>query len=395
MTHSKEDNGKLGIYQAVKEMGGDGFKEMIGKVLQEVLEEEITAFLGAESYERTEGRGGYRNGYKPRKLNTRVGWMELLVPKDREGRFQTELFERYQRSEKALTLAIAEAYVQGVSTRKMKKITESLCGLEISKSQVSRMAESLDKEVEKWRKRPLVNEYRYLVVDARYEHIREGGEVKSQGVLLVVGISAKGYREILGVWNADSENENSWTEVFRELKERGLSGVQYIVSDDHSGLRAAIGRCFQGVIWQRCQVHFIRNVLSQTARKDRAFIMQKLHEITESSTRESALVHLREAVESLAKTHRKVSEYLDTYGEEILAVYALPEGHRKRMRSTNMLERYNQELKRRTRSIRIFPNTWSCIRLVASLAQEANEEWMEKRYLTIQEEETATAILGT
>jgi len=394
MTHEKEDKGMREIYQAVKEMGGDGFREMLRVTLQGLMEEELTALLGAEVYERTEGRGGYRNGYKPRVLNTRVGRMELQVPKDREGRFQTEIFDRYQRSEKALTLAIAEAYVQGVSTRKVKKITEKLCGLEISKSQVSRLAEQLDREVEKWRKRRLEKEYRYLVVDARYEHIREEGEVKSCGVLVVVGISEEGYREILGVWGADSESENSWTEVFRDLKERGLRGVKYVVSDDHSGLKVAIDRCFQGVVWQRCQAHFMRNVLSQvSAKKDKALVAKLLKEITESQDREAALEHLHAAVEKLAPTHRKVSEYLDAHGEEILGVYALPEEHRKRMRTTNMLERYNRELKRRTREVGIFPNMWSCIRLIGSMVLETNEEWMEKRYLTMPEKETDTAIV--
>lgn len=394
MTHEKKDKGIREIYQAVKEMGGDGFRDMLRVTLQGVMEEELTALLGAEVYERTEGRGGYRNGYKPRVLNTRVGRMELQVPKDREGRFQTEIFERYQRSEKALTLAIAEAYVQGVSTRKVKKITEKLCGLEISKSQVSRLAEQLDMEVKKWRKRWLEKEYRYLVVDARYEHIRKEGEVKSCGELVVVGISEEGYREILGVWGADSESENSWTEVFRDLKERGLRGVKYVVSDDHSGLKAAIDRCFQGVVWQRCQAHFARNVLSLVSgKKDKALVAQMLKEITESPDRETALEHLRVAVEKLAPTHRKVSEYLDANGEEILGVYALPEGHRKRMRTTNMLERYNRELKRRTREVGIFPNMWSCIRLIGSMALETNEEWMEKRYLTMSEKETAPATL--
>jgi len=381
-----------GIYQAVKEVGGDGFREMLRATIQAVMEEEITGALEAERYERTEGRVGYRNGYKPRILNTRLGRMELQVPKDRDGQFQTEVFERYQRSEKALTLAVAEAYVQGVSTRKVKKITEQLCGLEISKSQVSRLSVRLNEEVEKWRNRKLEKEYRYLVVDARYEHIREEGAVQSGGVLLVVGISAEGYREILGVWCADSESENSWTAVFRDLKERGLTGVKYVVSDDHRGLKAAIDRCFQGAVWQRCQAHFMRNIRSMvSSNQDKKLIVKLLQGITESADREEAQKRLHAAVEQLAPTHRKVAEYLDEHGEEILGVYALPEKHRKRMRTTNMLERYNLELKRRTRVVGIFPNRWSCIRLVASMAMEKNEEWMEKRYLTMDEQETDSA----
>lgn len=190
-----------------------------------------------------------------------MGTIELRVPKDREGQFQTELFERYQRSEKALLLAIAQMYVEGVSTRKVRQITEALCGLEISKSQVSSLPKNLDEEVEAWRPRRLTKASPCLVIDAPYEKIRRGGEVIPQGVLLVVGLIQDGYREVLGVWLADSENETSGAEVFAELKERGLEGVRFVVADDHRGLVEAIARYFQGAVWQRCQVRFVRNVL--------------------------------------------------------------------------------------------------------------------------------------
>jgi len=394
MTHPKKDIELVEIFQASCAQGDDPLRSLLAYTFQHVLEGEITAFLNAETYERTDKRKGYRNGYKPRTLKTRVGRIELMVPKDREGRFQTELFEKYQRNEKALTLAIMEMYVQGVSTRKVKKITEELCGLDISRSQVSRLAKGLDEEIAVWRNRPLKKEYTYLVVDARYEDIRSGLHVTSQGVLLVVGISEDGYREHLGVWNADSENEQSWSQVFRDLKERGLKGVEYLVSDDHSGLVKAAKRHFQGVVWQRCQTHFIRNVLSLVSKKDRKKIAAYLKEITGSSSLESARKRIRETVDALEAPHPKVAEFLDTYSEEILGVYALPEYHRKRMRSTNMLERYNQEIKRRTRVVRIFPNEKSCIRLVAALAIEINEEWMARQYLKMNQKdevsETAT-----
>jgi len=383
MTHQKQDKSGLRIMQEAKREGDDAIRILLQHTIQRVLEEEITSFLNADTYERTESRKGYRNGYKPRKLKTRVGRIELMVPKDREGRFQTELFDKYQRNEKALTLAIMEMYIQGVSTRKVKKITDELCGLEISRSQVSALAKGLDEEIAIWRNRPIEKEFPYLVVDARYEKVRRGGHVITQGILIVIGISEDGYREILGVWNADSENEQSWSEVFRELKDRGLKGLRYVVSDDHSGLVKAVNRQFQGVIWQRCHVHFIRNVLNLVSLKDRSKILRYLKEITESTSFESARKRLSEAVDALEKTHPKVAEYLDTYGEEILAVYALPEQHRKKMRSTNMLERYNEEIKRRTRVVRIFPNEQSCIRLIAALAMEENEEWMARRYLNM------------
>jgi transposase-like protein len=390
MTHRKQDTTGMRIVQEAIKGGDDPLRKLLQHTIQRVLEEELTSFLDADTYERTENRKGYRNGYKPRKLKTRVGRIELLVPKDREGRFQTELFEKYQRNEKALTLAIMEMYIQGVSTRKVKKITEELCGLEISRSQVSALAKGLDEDIVIWRNRVLENEFPYLVVDARYEKVRRGGHVIPQGVLIVVGIREDGYRETLGVWNADSENEQSWSEVFRDLKERGLKGVHYIVSDDHKGLVQSVKRHFQGILWQRCQVHFIRNVLNLVSRKDRSKILRYLKEITESTSRESARKRLAETVDALETTHPKVAEYLDTYGEEILAVYALPEQHRKRMRSTNMLERYNEEIKRRTRVVRIFPNEQSCIRLVVALAMETNEEWMARRYMNMNWEEVGS-----
>jgi len=392
MTHRKQDIELIEILQASCADGDDPLRALLTHTIQRVLEEEIAAFLKAGTYERTDKRKGYRNGYKPRTLKTRVGRIELMVPKDREGRFQTELFEKYQRNEKALTLAIMEMYVQGVSTRKVKKITEELCGLDISRSQVSNLAKGLDEEIAIWRARPLKKNYLYLVVDARYEDIRSGLHVTSQGVLLVVGISDDGYRELLGVWNADSENEQSWSQVFRELKKRGLKGIEYIVSDDHSGLVKAAKCQFQGVVWQRCQTHFIRNVLSLVSKKDRKKIASYLKEITGSSNLESARKRIRETVNVLETSYPKVAEFLDTYGEEILGVYALPDTHRKRMRSTNMLERYNQEIKRRTRVVRIFPNEQSCIRLVSALAIETNEEWMERRYLDMSFNDVGTII---
>jgi transposase-like protein len=363
------------------EKGEEPIRTLLRHTIQEVLEEERTAYLNAGPYERTEIRRGYRNGYKPRMLKTRVGTLELMVPKDREGRFQTELFEKYQRSEKALLVAVAEMYVMGVSTRKVKKITEELCGLSISRSQVSDLVKQLDEEVRTWRMRALSRQYSYLVVDARYEKIRRDGAVISQGVLIVVGVDEEGFREVLGVWCADLESEATWSRVFRELKERGLAGVSYVVSDDHEGLTKAIARYFQGVVWQRCQVHFIRNVLGMASKADRGRILSLLKEITGAQTLESARDRLHEAVDSLESSHPRIADHLDTYGEEMLAVYVLPEHHHTRMRSTNMLERLNEEIKRRTRVIRIFPNEASCVRLISALAMEMNEEWMGRKYL--------------
>jgi len=386
MARRVDDKDLLGIWQEATGQGDDGLRKVMESAIQRIMEEELTSFLQAETHERTQDRKGYRNGYKPRMLTTRLGRMELLIPKDREGRFQTELFERYQRNEKALMLSLVEMYVHGVSTRKVKAVTEALCGLDISKSQVSRLAKGLDEEVQAWRNRPLSKPYPYLVVDARYERIRINHKVLPQGVLLVVGIGEDGYREILGTWVADSENEASWSEVFRELKERGLNGVRYVVSDDHAGLVKAIGRHFQGCLWQRCQVHFLRNIISQVSKKDRPQIMEMIKDITAAQSYESARKRMDEVIDTLEKTHPKVSQLLEEHGEEILSVYQLPLHHRRSMKSTNMLERYNQELKRRTRVVRIFPHQESCLRLVTAMAMEMSEEWMIRRYLIFEDE---------
>ena len=368
-------------------LGGEDFlRELVQRTVQQVLEAEMTSFLGAESYQRNDARRGWRNGFKPRTLKTRVGELELMVPKDRDGQFQTELFERYQRSEKAFVAALLQMYVEGVSTRKVTAITEALCGLEVSKSQVSALTAKLDSEVDEWRTRPLTEAYPYLIFDARYEKVRRGGSVVSQGVLVAIGISAAGYREVLGCWVAESESEASWGAVFSELKERGLRGVSYVVSDDHAGMVKAIERHFQGAVWQRCQVHFVRNALALCGRQQRPLVLRLMKVVTESATREAAKAALAAAIAELENKSPSVARLLEESGEEILGVYALPEAHRKRMRTTNMLERQNQELKRRTRVIRVFPHEQSCLRLIAALLMETNLDWMGRIYLSMEEE---------
>ena len=367
-------------------LGGEDFlRELVERAVQQVLEAEMTSFLGAESYQRNDQRRGWRNGYKPRTLKTRVGELELMVPKDRDGQFQTELFERYQRSEKAFVLALLQMYVEGVSTRKVAAITEALCGLEVSKSQVSALSAKLDAEVNEWRTRPLSQAYPYLIFDARYEKVRRGGSVLSQGVLVAIGISAAGYREVLGCWLAESESEASWGAVFAELKQRGLRGVRYVVSDDHTGMVRAIERHFQGAVWQRCQVHFVRNALALCGRQQRPLVLRLMKAVTEAATREAAKAALGVAIAELEKKAPKVARLLEDHGEEILGVYALPEAHRKRMRTTNMLERQNQELKRRTRVIRVFPHEQSCLRLMTALLMETNQDWIGRIYLRMEE----------
>jgi len=381
MARQEETTELVQVWQEAREAGDDPVRALMQMLLQGLLEEEMTVHVGAGPYERTEGRRGHRNGYKPRALKTRVGTLDLWVPQDRQGQFRTELFERYQRSEKALVLALVEMYLQGVSTRKVQRITEELCGLEVSRSQVSALVVDLETQIAAWRSRPLGKRYPYLVIDARYEKVRRRPHVVSQAVLVVVGIGEDGRREVLGTYLADSESEATWSDVFKDLKGRGLEGVQYVVSDDHEGLVAAVARYFQGALWQRCQVHVVRNLLAKVSPKDRPWVLEAWRAVREAKTLEEARGRLRELVEALEAKHPEVAAWLEEAGEEALAVYALPEEHRKRMRSTNMLERLNQELKRRTRVVRIFPDGASCLRLVTALAMETSEEWQGRCYL--------------
>jgi len=363
-------------------------KEIVERVVQELVEAEMTEHIGAAPYERNVTRTGHRNGHKPRALRTRVGTLNLLVPQDREGTFSTRLFARYQRNEKALVLALMEMYVEGVSTRRVKDVTEELCGTSFSKSVVSSLAGSLDAELSAWRSRPLeAAAYPYLFVDARYEKVRVDGRVASQGVLVVSGVRDDGFREILAVEVADTESEATYQELFRSLKRRGLSGVELVVSDDHGGLKAAVERHFQGASHQRCQVHYARNLLGMVGATRRKELAADLRAIFAAPDGRSALGLASSVAEKWRrKGHEKVAEHIEEHIEECLSCLAFPESHRQRIRTTNGLERLNQEIKRRTRVVRIFPNRASCLRLVSALAVEQSEEWVtSRRYLDIRE----------
>ena len=362
--------------------------KIVERVLQELLEAEMTEHIGAAPHERTNARKGHRNGYKPRTLRTRVGTLNLLVPQDRESTFSTRLFSRYQRNEKALVLALMEMYVEGVSTRKVKEVTEELCGTTFSKSLISSLAGSLDSELSAWRNRRLEAEaYPYLFVDARYEKVRMDGRVVSQGVLVVSGVREDGFREILAVEVADTESEATYHELFRSLKRGGLSGVELVVSDDHEGLKAAVGRHFQGASHQRCQVHYMRNLLGMVSYASRKELGADLRAIFAAPAKEQALqIASSVANKWRGKGNEKVAEHVEEHIEECLTCLAFPESHRRRIRTTNGLERLNQEIKRRTRVVRIFPNRQACLRLVTALAVEQSEEWVTgRRYLEMGE----------
>ena len=364
-------------------------REIVERVVQQILEAEMSEHIGAAPYERTDERTGQRNGYKPRTLRSRVGTLNLLVPQDREGTFSTRLFSRYQRNEKALVLALMQMYVEGVSTRKVKDITEELCGTSFSKSLVSSLATRLDAELEAWRNRPLEAEgYPYLFVDARYEKVRVDHRIVSQGVLVVSGVRrTDGMREVLAVEVADTESEATYQELFRSLKRRGLEGVELVVSDDHEGLKAAVCRHFQGAAHQRCQVHYVRNLLGMVGHAKRKELGADLRAIFAAPESEQALRIASSVAEKWRqKAHEKVSEHIEEHIEECLTCLAFPESHRRRIRTTNALERLNQEIKRRSRVVRIFPNRESCLRLVTALAMEQSEEWITgRRYLDMEE----------
>ena len=377
-----QDTGLVqGIQKALLD-DSDFLKVLVQENLQQVIEKEFEGFLQAHPYERTEARQGYRNGSYRRKLKTRVGTIEIEVLRDREGRFSTELFRRYQRNEQAFVLSMIEMYIQGVSTRKVQKVVETLCGADVSKSMVSSLAKNLDEDIKKWRNRKINKEYPYLVVDARYEDVRQEGVVMSQAVMVVIGISSCGHREILSVDIGNSENEQQWLDVFQSLKSRGLKDVKYVVSDDNKGLVKALKGVFQGSCWQRCQVHFIRNFMNKFSKKERKEYILKLKDVFAALNLKQARERKKKIVIELESLKPKVAEWLDLELESCFSVYALPSDHRKRMRSTNMIERYNQELLRRSRVIRIFPNIESCVRLFATMSIEQSELWQTgQKYL--------------
>ena len=359
-------------------------RPLVQEVLQQILEAEMDETVGAGKSERTATRVGYRSGYYGRTLVTRVGKLELRVPQDRQGRFRTEIFERYQRSEKALVSALSEMYVQGVSTRKVKAITEELCGHEFSASTISRMNQSLDKELEKFAKRRLEDQYPYLILDARYEKVREDGVIRSQAVMIAIGIDWEGRRCVLAVELANRESLTSWKEFALSLKQRGLSGVELVVSDDHAGVRAAIQEVFPEAAWQRCYVHFLRNALDHLPRKADDECMTELRWIYDRRTIEEARQDLAAWLKKWGKRYQKLCDWAESNIEETLTFYRLPRQHHKNMKSTNLLERLNEEIKRRTLVVRIFPNAASCLRLVRALAAEMHENWIEAiRYLNM------------
>jgi putative transposase len=355
---------------------------VVQEAVQAVLELEMEECLQAGKHERTDQRLGYRSGYYRRRLITRVGTILLRVPQDRAGHFSTQVFEQYQRSEKALVAALAQMYVQGVSTRKVAAITEELCGHEFSASSISAITARLDAQLEEFSRRALTEAFPYVILDARYERVREGGVIVSRAILVALGIDWEGRRQVLAVEYANRESQSSWKEFLVQLKERGLQGVQFVVSDDHPGLKAAIREVLPGVWWQRCYVHFLRNALDYLPRKADDDCLQELRWMYERRDVEEARRDLRQWLEKWGGKYPKLCAWVEANIEETWTFYRLPLAHHKHLKSTNLLERFNQEIKRRTLVVRIFPNEASCLRLVRAITAEQHEEWMEgSRYL--------------
>jgi len=364
----------------------EAFAKLLESILNQVLNAQAAEQVGAERYERTEDRNGYRNGFRMRNMTTRVGAINLQIPRLRDGKFSTTLFQRYQRSEQALVLAMMEMVINGVSTRKVSAITEELCGKQFSKSTVSDLCKGLDPIVREFRNRKLTAHYPFVIVDALYTKVRENGHVRSKGLLSAIGVREDGKREILGFSVADSECETSWSEFFISLKERGLSGVDLVVSDNHGGLVAAVKKNFHNASWQRCQTHFSRNVLDKTPKKLQPEIKQALREIYTASKIEIARSLRDEMLENYSKTAPKAMDVLEQGFDDVMAVMNLPIKYRKRLRTSNSIERLNQEIRRRERVIRIFPNEASLLRLIGALLMEVDERWSSsKKYLLMEE----------
>ena len=372
----------LGEVKGLLQEDRDFLKQLVREAVQETLEAEMNDTLSARKGERTSERIGYRSGYYSRTLITRVGKLELRVPQDRQGRFSTEAFERYQRSEKALVSALAEMYVQGVSTRKVKAITEELCGHEFSASAVSSVVKRLDEQLSQFASRELEEGFAYLILDARYEKVRESGSIRSRAVLIAIGIDWDGRRQVLGVDLANRESAGSWKEFLLSLRQRGLKGVEMVVSDDHAGLRKAIAEVLPEAIWQRCYVHFLRNAVDYLPRKGDDDCLRELRWLYDRRDLNEARKDLASWLQRWQEKYPRLCAWVEDNIDETLSFYSLPQGHHKHLKSTNMLERLNEEIKRRTRVVRIFPYAPSCLRLIRALAVETHENWIEAhRYL--------------
>jgi len=357
----------------------EAFSKLLSSILNQVLDAQSTEQIGAERYERSGMRKAYRNGIRERQVTTRIGTITLAVPRHRQGHFETDLFDRYQRSEQALVLAMIEMVINGVSTRKIQKVTEELCGQSFSKSTVSALCKRLDPIIEAFCNRTLLKHYPFVVIDALYLKAREHARVRSKGLLIAQGISCDGHRGIIGFQVSDSESETSWSEFFQSLKNRGLEHVDLVVSDNHQGLVKAVRKYFQNATWQRCQTHFSRNVLDRTPKRLQTKLKELLKVMYDAPDLASARTMCNRIITEFEDKAPKAMSVLETGFDDIMAVMSLPLKYRRRLRTTNSIERLNEEIRRRERVIRIFPNVESVIRLIGALLIEQDEKWSTGR----------------
>ena len=382
MTHAENSSAMTELMELLTTQGFEGMPAAMRILFNEAMKVERSKALGAGLYERVPERKGYANGFKPKTIATRMGPVLLDVPQTRNMAFYPSSLERGIRSERALNLSMAEMYVQGVSTRKVSRIMETLCGFEVSSTQVSQATQQLDVELRSWRERPLGN-MSYLIVDARYEKVRHGGSVISCAVLVAVGIDPEGKRSILGVSVSLSEAEVHWRDFMGSLQARGLHGVRCIISDDHAGLKAARQARFPGIPWQRCQFHLMQNAMHYVPKLDmRKEVAADLKVILDAPNRSRAQEALQTTMSKYQKTAPKLSAWLEGNFVEGFTIFDLPAEHRRRLRTSNLLERLNKEIKRRTRVATLFPGEESLLRLVSAVLAEIDEEWATaKTYL--------------
>lgn len=358
----------------------DFLREAVRQFVHELIEEEVTAVVGAGRYERSEERTTQRNGVRHRQWDTRVGTLDLAIPKLRSGSYFPGWLEPRRRSEQALVTVVAEAYLLGVSTRKVEALVQSLGIAGMSKSEVSRLCAVLDGQVQAFLTRRLDAEYPYVYVDARYENVREDERVQSMAVQIAYGIRKDGVREVLGMEVTTSEDLEHWRTFLQSLPARGVHGVRLVVSDSHRGLRQAISQVFVGASWQRCRVHFLRNLLATVPKSAQAMVAATVRPIFQQQSREQAQAQLAQVCALLGTRFPKVVELLEEAEEEILAFYDFPPEHWRQLYSTNPLERLNKELKRRSAVVGIFPTRQSVVRLLGALLAEQNDEWIVARH---------------
>jgi putative transposase len=375
------------ILEQIAEQGLDYLPEMIRIVVNAAMKAERQRYLGVAPYERSDERRDRANGYKPKTVRTRLGEITFDIPQVRRGEFYPQALQKGLRSERALTMALAEMYVQGTSTRKVSAIVEKLCGSQVSSATVSKAAAELDTILEAWRNRPL-GEMLYLFLDARYEKVRLDGQIVDMAVLIAQGIDAQGKRRSLGVAMGLGEAEVYWRTFLQSLVQRGLCGIRLIISDDHAGLRQALRAVFGGIPWQRCQFHLQQNASQYVPRKEMlAEVAADIRKVFNAPDRPTAEAYLKQIVQKYEKSASRLADWMEHNLPEGLTVFAFPEAQRRKLRTNNSLERLNREIGRRTKVVGIFPNDAACLRLISAILMEQDEAWQTGRvYLAIENE---------